>query len=295
MTITFHHPPVPNSTNPLVDFQPADINHYPGNDEKGIYIYGIRAKVDGGLKFIPIVVGEGGDLRKRLYNDHYLGKFATPLARLFGDLSRASGDAKEIWDFSKYEFTLSEIIDIFDDALKYDTKPAKGITKVAHVACLKNLIFFQDAAFFHQKTKIVKLPWITNLRIEEAIYYLMTLSSQKEPDKFNDISNIITRITSTLINFKSNFYYVYTSNKDENNSEEVNNILTNVPTRKGVEFIIKDKLRLIHIYTTADAKNSGALTKINIDLSKVQDELVNVGNHGYNDPVTRNFKNPLTF
>jgi len=293
MTITFHHPPVPNSTNPLVDFQPWNEHHYPPKDEQGMYIYGIRAQVDGILKFIPIVVGEGGDLRKRLYNDHYLGKFATPLARLFGDLSRASGAAKEIWDFSKDDFTLAEIKAIYCDTLQYDTIHTKGRGKVHRVAKLKNLIFFQDAAFFHQKTEIVNLPWITNLRIEEAIYYLMTLSSQKEPDKFNVISNLITRIISTLINFKSNFYYVYASHKDDNNSGEVNTILSNDKARKIVENTVKKKLNNINIHTTAAA--SSKTLPIKIDLSKIQNELVNVRDHIYNNPLTNEYKNPLIY
>lgn len=298
MTITFHHPPVPNSTNPLVDFQPADISHYPGNKEKGIYIYGIRAKVDGGLKFIPIVVGEGGDLRKRLYNDHYLGKFATPLARLFGDLSGVSGDAKEIWDFSKYEFTLSEIIAIYADALIYDTNPLKISPKVAYAAKLNNLIFFQDETFFYLKHGMAQPAAKRDIKVEESIKQLFALvprTSYIPLIQLNSINQHITRILSTLINLKSNFYYLYASNKDENNSEGLNNILTNVPTRKDVEFIIKDKLSLIHIYTTADAKNSGALTKVNINLSKIQNELVNVGSHRYIDTSTGEYKKPLIY
>ena len=148
MTITFHHPPDSESSNPWVGFQPWNDKHYPPEDEQGMYIYGIRAQVDGILKFIPIVVGESKNLRRRLFTEHYLGKFSIPLARLFGDVSKKPGDAKEIWDFSKNDFTLAEIQAIYNDTLIYDKKPPTGTTKVEHVAKLKNLIFFRMQLFF---------------------------------------------------------------------------------------------------------------------------------------------------
>ena len=146
-TITFHHPSILG--NPLENFHPWDEEHYPDKNEQGIYIYGIRAKVGERIKFIPIVVGESGKLRERLYQDHYLGKFATPLDRLFGESKKASGDAKEIWDFSKNRFKLAEIEAIYNDALKYDSITSRGTKKLEYVAKLSNLIFFQDADFFH--------------------------------------------------------------------------------------------------------------------------------------------------
>ena len=277
LKITFHHPPVSKLINPLENFHPWLEEFYPPENEQGIYIYGIRAKVGERIKFIPLVVGQSGDLLKRLYQDHYLGKFATPLDRLLGKKVKASGDAKEIWDFSGNDFELADIKDIYNDALSYDTKPPRGTSKVKHVAKLDKLIFFQDADFFHEKTGIAKLPGKTDLKIEESIYYLMFLSSLSKPNELDSTSQCITRIISTLINFKSNFYYVYASTT--NNSKDLNKYLSNKEHRENLEYEIKEKLRLIGIHTTAKARKSKTPIKINLDLSKVQDELVNVGSH----------------
>jgi hypothetical protein len=301
MKITLHHPPVSKLINPLEDLHPWNEVHYPPKDEQGIYIYGIRTQVDGIIKFVPIVVGESGNLRERLYNQHYLGKFATPLNRLFGDLIKAPGDPKEIWDFYKNDFKLAEIKEIYKDASLYDKKLPKGTSKVKHVAKLDKLIFFQDETFFYLKHGMSPPKAISNIKIEESVPYLFSLVAQTPHipiTQLNSINQHISRIINTLVNFKSNFYYVYASTN--NNSEDVNKILSDEPTRKKLEYEIKKKLKLIGIHTTAKAskiKKSSQfnidVSKINIDLSRVQDELVNVGSNGYNDIVTGNFKRPL--
>ena len=63
------------------------------------------------------------------------------------------------------------------------------------------------------------------------------------------------------------------------NAKDLNKYLSNKEHRENLEYEIKEKLRLIGIHTTAKARKSKTPIKINLDLSKVQDELVNVGSH----------------
>jgi hypothetical protein len=68
------------SKNPFIDFNPSNPNHYPQG--AGVYISGIRVVIDGEINFVPICVGETKDLKKRLFEDHFVGKFLKNLENL---------------------------------------------------------------------------------------------------------------------------------------------------------------------------------------------------------------------
>jgi hypothetical protein len=282
MKITFHHPPT-GTTNPLIDFEPWNPSHYPPTGEVGVYIYGIRAKLDGVLKFIPIVVGEGS-LGVRLFTDHYNGKFVNPLEILLGYSSYKSGDPKELWDFSKHAFNISDIKNIYSDMSAYNRLTSSH--KIIGASKLTKLIFFQNADFFHQKLGITSLPWKTDLKTEQSIPYLLNLSGCCSADKLTPISELITRIITTLNNFRKDFYFVYASDK---NNEEI--VLSDSASRKHVEYQVKESLKKIDIHTTADA-GTKLTTPIQIDISRIKNELVNVHGHSYDDPFG-NYINPL--
>ena len=93
---------------------------------------------------------------------------------------------------------------------------------------------------------------------------------------------------STLVNFRDNFYFIYATNEKNNieinfNSEEI---------RRYMEKQTKDNLTSINIHTTADTKSKIKTPPIQIDLTNVRKELINTGNHNYND-ISGNYKNPL--
>ena len=105
MTVTFKHPPVPTLENPDVlsldpfnEFNPANELHYP--TKAGVYIYGLRVEVEGqGRKFVPLCVGEAGDLRERLFKDHYC------------TLKTNGNNHKELF-YLENRMTLEEIINV---------------------------------------------------------------------------------------------------------------------------------------------------------------------------------------
>lgn len=278
MKVTFHHPL--KTANSLIEFDPSSPSHYPPVGEEGVYIYGIRVKVDGVLMFIPIVVGEG-NLRKRLYNDHYIGKFAAPLAILLGDKKVKSGDAKELWDFSKSDLAVSELSSIYQDIDNYDKALGKR-GKLSRVAHLVHLIFFQDSDFFNLKHWLESVGNNHNVKIEQSIDYLIKLHSSPSTSTIEHITRIIT----ALSNFKQNFYYVFASTQ---NNAEID--LGNRVLRESIEKQTKKQLKSIGLYTTADGRK-GAEISIKLDLNKIKDELANLGGHEYNDRFG-NYINPL--
>jgi hypothetical protein len=284
MKITFQHPPT-GTVNPLIDFDPTNEKHYPTKNESGVYIYGIRAKVDSRLKFIPIVVGEG-NLFKRLYNDHYLGKFANPLAIIIGDSSKKSGDAKELWDFSNTNMSIPELVNIYNDIDLYDKCLGKR-GKLSLVAPLHNLIFYQDRDFFHLKHSISPLGGNVNVKTEGSIDYLMYIITKGYTTNIKAIREHASRILITLGNFRDRFYFVYASAKNHPEFD-----FSDKGVLHSIEKRTKENLKKINIYTSAGETAGKIKGSIKIDLSGIQNELVNIGEHDFNNP-NGNYKNPL--
>jgi hypothetical protein len=280
MKIIFQHPPT-GTKDPFKDFEPWNPRHYP--EGGGVYIYGLRTIVNGVLKFIPLVVGQSDDLQNRLHKDHYMGKFANPLAIILGNGSLHSGDPKEIWDFSNSFLTIPELVKIYKDIDSYDNTLGKK-NKVAHVALLKNLIFFQDCNFFHLKHAVNPIFKKKNIKTEQSVKYLVNMLTGGLTKNTNDIIQHISKILLSLNCFRDSFYFVYAIK-----SEGIN--LLNMHDRESAEKATKKQLKSIKLYTTADARK-GKEMPIQIDLTEIQDELVNVGSRQYND-LNGNYKNPL--
>ena len=68
--------------------------------------------------------------------------------------------------------------------------------------------------------------------------------------------------------------------------------LNTVANRHAAEVATKSVLKKLRINTTADSNRKGNITLINqIDLSNIQNDLVNLGNHPYNNH--ENYQIPL--
>jgi hypothetical protein len=295
MSIIFHHPPT-RTVNPLTDFEPWNPLHYPGNIEAGLYIYGIRAKVHGKLKFIPLVVGESMDLRKRLFEDHYNGKYVKAFENLIYGGNRPISERKEIWNFSKCRYDLPELRLIYGDMAVYNSHPRgrKLPPFLTTIATLQQLLYFQNVDLYNYRF-ILTEP-IRNIRSDQAIRLLM----EKSGDPLFAAVKVLMQLNAanlilTLKNFNENFYFVYASHNnqlDKENLPENQNLLISDTGRRAAEHQLKDKLKNIHIHTTADSKNIKNSCFLQFDISKIQNELVNVGGHPYNDS-TGNYKTPL--
>jgi hypothetical protein len=279
--VTFHHPPT-GTNNPLRDFQPNNQNHYPGN-VPGIYIYGIRTKVDGDLKFVPLVVGETGKLQNRLYKEHYLRKYFNPLRNLVVHPGNSTCDPKEIWNFSRKYYLMQEIQNIYGQILIFDNLPVRNINnqRVNGAVPLDQLLFYQQGNFFDIKhTGNVVANRSLNIQTYESIAYLTRLAGNPNAD-FVDVTQHMGKLMLTLANFSKNFYFVYA---DAIYSEPEHPLdLSVAADRRAIEKKIKQTIgQELNIHTSASAR--GVPANIQIDLSRIQNDLVNIGGHNHVDP-----------
>lgn len=271
MQVTFNHPPTEFN-----GFDPKNKAHWNFlNEKKGIYIHGIRLDIEGKKRFVPICVGEG-NLRDRLKNYHY--------GRVQKDSSR-----KELWDFPNQRYSLSDITNRYNDISLYDFWTNRGgwsrnqrTTQpfMAKLNTLNYLIFFQNKNFF-------------NHHVSGHFHHLSTSSIRNGDINFMkttfSASPKVHKIQPTQDNFRDNFYFVYAEYNNEYITEISDNyfqkddagkIIYNPANARNIETATKNTLSGIGIHTTA--KSNGNANGIHINLSKVQNELINIGNHPYN-------------
>jgi hypothetical protein len=274
MTIKFYHPPT-GTANPFHDFDPQNRSHYPSGE--GLYICGIKARVDGVLKFIPTVVGEGNLLRA-LYKRHYDGKYLKAFQNLTLAKPKTISEKKEIWDFSKGHFTTAEIIGKYNDMHSYDGLPSRGRNLPAFfgkIIGLKNLLYFQNIDYLNHKFGL-GFP-VRNISSDEAVKILANVSVSPH---LQQIAENYIKLILTLGNFSQNFYYVYAS---ESNQQDMNTVakLKDEKFRKAAEHQLKQSLKSINIHTTADDKKIQIGDELEFDLTNIQGQLVNTGEHSF--------------
>jgi hypothetical protein len=275
MTITFQHP---LNTNSLRDFEPSNREHY--SDSNGIYIYGLRLKINRTLKFVPIYVGIAYDdtLRNRLFKHHY---------NKYSNCAAGSGKGiKDLWDFSSVS-SLNDLIDIYSEMHHYDyiNNYRKGMDRTsAHylreLLNLRYLLFFQNRNFFTMKAGGVFAE--LNKKTRELNHCDAITGGYDTRGKIAETKNIYT----------DNFYYVYCSYEEiEQQLDRNGAFFSTYPTPKEqlerIERATKRALNIIGIHTTAKA--GGPFVDMDIDLSPIQNQLVNVGGHPYN--VGGNYSN----
>ena len=273
MKVVFNHPPVPGSTNPFVDFNPANAAHYPPAGTNGIYINGLRLDINiNGViskKFVPTYVGIG-NLRSRLRSYHY-NKFR----------SNRAGE-KDLWNFSEITFTQYQIYQRYADMYYYDyinnyriNPPLYRITNdyMNELKEIQHLLFFRAKNYFNVKFGLGFNP--------ADIYFNL---NHNNVGAFFPPTPQITQIANTKLKYDKGFYFVYaTIENDICDYQEHTLFLQNpvVPPvysqsfAEGIETATKKVLNKIGIHTTAKANLN--LYDMEIDLSNVQDVLVNLG------------------
>ena len=287
MEIEFNHPPT-GTIDPFNKFNPKESAHYPvGNAEiipaAGIYIYGLKLKMDKIERFAPLYVGISNNLKNRLFNHHY------------SKTIKGNGN-KDLWSFLKGYYSLKEIHKRYNEMFYYDyinNNRKSNINRVSEVYMkelnmLKHLIYFQNKNYFNLK---YNLPFEENLSDSER-----EINHSAAMNIFPYIRSDITKMISI---FEKNFYYVYARMDkhvkiDQNDSLRKNYPLFNDINHFGskrekadgyklaelIEGGTKKALNLIGLHTTAKAE--GKIIDMDIDLSKIQNELINLGEHSYN-------------
>lgn len=272
MKITFQHPST-GTANPLIDFDPSNEKHYP--ETKGIYINGLRLKINGIMKFVPIYVGIAFDdsLRNRLYNHHY---------KKYKTCGKGVGKGnKDIWDFSSVT-SLSDLFEIYAEMYYYDNinNYNHGIIRTSEeyiraLLSLKHLLFFQNRNYFVMKAGRA----FQNLdKSERELNHCDAIA-----EGF-DLDGKLQRIKAV---YDKNFYCVFCPIEDilpqieEKENKELFASYTSLSAQlERIERAVKRALNIIGIHTTAKAE--GEFLDMNIDLTNIQNELVNLGGHSYN-------------
>lgn len=273
MAIVFHHPPVPGSTNPLVDFDPSNKNHYPQTN--GVYVYGFRIKVDDMFKFAPAYVGIAFNdtLENRLFNHHYKNNQSCS--------TKHGKGYKELWDFASIR-TAHDLAHLYAEMHYYDNinnytsgfyrTSSNYMEILTHLRCL---LYFNNKNYFIMK----RGGAFNELNASER--------ELNHCDAIDGMFDVDKRIQNMKALFTKDFYYIYStfdeilnSINEEKNSSFLGTSMTVQSILEHVERIVKRALNTIGVHTTA--KSNSAFLDNEVDFTQIQKELVNVGGHSFN-------------
>lgn len=280
MIIQFQHP-----SNGFKTFDPSNDAHYANLNASGVYIYGIRIefKFNNTLnrKFLPLCVGETSNLKKRLFNDHYQ------------QLKTGGNSKKEVFNWGRIT-NYKDIVDNYIDMKNYQQ------SKAFHNSNLENLIWYNNPNFFNNKLGI-KTPNGSIYKSNTGI--MKSISNNTDLDIiFINNNRLLSAlklkydIKLTKEIFNKDFYFVYARLDDQShmtqdfefelqklysNFRNPNNYNSSDGQRfaKRIELATKKALNKIGIHTTAKA--DGEMHSMDIDLTKVSNDLINLGNHPY--------------
>jgi len=267
-------------------FHLVNNNPFLANQPKtGVYIYGLLLNVKGFDNFVPLYVGIG-NLENRLVNSHYNG------------YNHNGNGKKELWNFNKNKYGNSAIIkriyremniyEMFNSMIRAPYN--SSFCYMEFLNQLKNLIYFQNNDFFHVKHNLINQQQL-NLGQLDMLNYLIN----------NNLNQSAQVLSNVKLNFTKNFYFIYadlyndvTEVSDEinlkyNGWNNVNQYIVNRKNGPGknllerIELATKNKLKNIDIYTSAKAE--GQNLKMNIDLSNIQQSLINLTGEPFINPL----------
>jgi hypothetical protein len=244
MKIIFQHPPT-GTKDPFKDFEPWNPRHYP--EGGGVYIYGLKLKIDNVLKFVPIYVGKHNtNLGKRIFEHYYQERMP-------------GNSCKEIFDLTKIK-SLSDIKEIYDAMREYDSERGKSSKKISN----EKLIWFNDKDFFNTyiskslgKYKYVSLSNYISGSGHLASLYPKVGDFDLMISKDKTIAECIRELNDKIVASKSlyndKFYFLFANN---------------IPKDKLLFYENSTKLALqkLGIYTTAWANKEGNSSIINFEL-----------------------------
>lgn len=242
--------------------KPSSLSGYELKEVCGVYIYGLLLDVlseEGVIekKFCPLAVGESKKLRQRLIRDKYK-KFKT-----------GGTGVKELFNFSKVEFTMPEIISIYKDMSAYDLLIDSEVKtlELMRNKCrgeMKHLIYYQD---FNVTNAFLQTPFI---KMEDNKDQIKTIAELKKIHIADSIL-LSKQIELTKQTYEDRFYFVLATNQEQDNPDFD---LCNENERKKVETCVKRFLRIMKIYTTEKENKKLPPCSIDVDLSEIKDILI---------------------
>jgi hypothetical protein len=276
MTIIYNHPPV-TIGNPFQNFNPNNRHHYP-NGMSGIYVWGLKIKINQALKFVPLYVGIAKDLGERLWT-HYCN-------------NRENGN----WNWYVFNYcsvkNLSDVTDLYKSIYTADFN-IKKINKSFKHRYTDKLVWFNDKEFFNLKLSTNHSNYFSDAGVLSSILPggdldQIILADNSKKSTCNILKN---NIICSKKNFNDNFYFVYSTLDTSNEPWSIKK--NDGPVKKqarNIEVATKFLLQKIGVFTGSDSKNKvDNFNTIQIDLQNIQNDLINLGfsnneNH-YNSPL----------
>ena len=271
-------------------FLPSSFHQYP--EGPGIYIYGFRMKIGNRIIFIPLYVGIAKDLRFRLWQ-HYCEE-------------KSGGNSK--WYVFNYAnlHNISDVNSLYQDMLKADSYRGINTKRFSD-----SLIWFNHPSFFNVKLQINNTSnYAPNSGVLSSILNGGDLDYVQSINPSCSAQQLKKQIIQSKAIFDNGFYFAFASldNHIQNISKkhELFNDYQNYTRSKQymngrkngvgkrlcerIEHATKKALNQIKIHTSA--KSNGKLYNMDIDLTTISKDLVNMGDHIYNSKPNV-YKNPL--
>ncbi|NCA22726.1 MAG: hypothetical protein EBS86_16535, partial [Crocinitomicaceae bacterium] len=287
MTVKFNHPTI-NGNNPLEDFNPNEISHYP--NVPGIYIYGFRKEIDGKKVFIPLYVGIAKNLKDRLFQ-HF-------------NEEKSSGNSKwYIFDYASLNYS-KDIKDLYVDMSIADSQRGIKLSRYSN-----KLIWFNHSSFFDFKLNVDNSKYVSNSGVQMSINHNGDLDKIEIRNPLAGAALLKNQIIQAKRIFDKDFYFVFAGLNEHieiNEGDELFDLYSsflktglymngrkNGPGRsicEKIEHFTKVKLSQLGIYTAA--KSHGKLVHGYLDLSAIQNELILLNNEAFNNCE---YKTPLIF
>ena len=261
-------------------------------DKPGVYIVGVKIQVNGqGEKFCPLYVGIMDNLRTKIKGHWDTNNKITATGEL--------NSFKEIFDLS------CDITLIYKQMKLYDEKNEGKKSHAFLFNSIKNLVWFNNQHFFNNYLKLTK----SNSTYSDGKGHTDSIKAGGDLDRIatKASSHLKKRICDVKEIYTNKYFYVYSQLKDitqeivkdsknplysesiEYNKNEIYKLKRkNGPGKtisESVEHATKEALKLIGIYTTA--KSNSVLYPMEIDLSDIQNDLVNLV------PIPNNYIKPL--
>ena len=268
--ITFQRPTHFQQGNPHPFFQH---NHFlgNGNDQLGIYIWGVKLNFNGVIKFCPIYVGEGW-LRNQLQIDHYNGK------------TQYGAHTKELFDLNLLQENPN---DFYTRILfRYNTH---YMNYYANHAPHQNpmLIALNHDLVYFQSQKHMYLYCFNDIDRGNNLNHthgqaLNNYNAHADAGNVHS-QNLALRFARSKTIIRENFYFIYVTLQSIRQSNPNDFIgVDDKELKKRVENSTKKALEKINIFTTG--KGQGDNWQMDIDLTAIQNDLIIVNPEGFVNP-----------
>ena len=261
-------------------FKPGNRTHYlPLREIPGIYVYGLRLLIDGSIKFVPLYIGISVDLEHSLLK-HYR------------DQKTGGNSCNELFNLNGRS-SVASIKALYADMKMYDS--FSTIPQHPKRLSIPSLIWFNAAAFFNWRLA----PSISTYKANSGV--MNSIKPDGDLDKIGTTAALKLKkdIEDSKALFDDNFYFIYARLSTDVHIPNTHQIF--IPDYRSCRYLIgrangpgkniceaielaTKKAFSCHLGIHSTANAVGTLHPMEIDISTIQHDLVNVGGHNFGNP-----------